>query len=196
MFWLCGGHSIDNTGMFLLFLSRACTQPSPFLLIPSEGTAGAQELGRGHSWDSWLQVTKQIFYTIWQHDQYIKSCQKGGRGEGLQCYHCELCLSSPVALRMAESCFPMDGWTPACHRKWWANSLAFCFPCTCSFCLSYWPVFISTTSFLTFTLMIVSSMVPGRWNKHLHGAQLVAGLEIQHMSSCEKSCSAPQNVKW
>jgi len=30
---------------------------------------GAQEVGRGHSWDSWLQIIKGISHSIWCHAQ-------------------------------------------------------------------------------------------------------------------------------
>jgi len=43
MFWICAENSVDNTGMFLLLLSSAYTEPRPFLLL----TLAHQQVGWG-----------------------------------------------------------------------------------------------------------------------------------------------------
>jgi len=63
---------------------------------------GAQEMGREHSQDSWLKLTKGIFHTIWHHAQYINGGELGLllRGEmGINhsvvsncTVHCPLCV--------------------------------------------------------------------------------------------------------
>ena len=54
-----------------------CSSPHP----ASEEAGGAQGVGRGHSRDSWPQLTKGIFHTIWHHAQHIKlEEEEGGRG--------------------------------------------------------------------------------------------------------------------
>ena len=53
--WICAENSFDNTGLFLLPLSSAYTEPRPFLLLTSptsKQAVGAQGAGRGHSQDS------------------------------------------------------------------------------------------------------------------------------------------------
>ena len=48
MFWICAGDSVDNTGMFSLLLSSACTKTVPILLLThptSEEAGGHKELG-------------------------------------------------------------------------------------------------------------------------------------------------------
>ena len=60
--------------MFYLLLSSAycqglfCSSPHP----TSEQAGGAQEAGRGHSQDSWPQLTKGMSHTIGHHAQHIK----------------------------------------------------------------------------------------------------------------------------
>lgn len=43
--WICAEHRIDNIEMFLLFLSRAYTQPRPFLNFALPGWGGWGSLG-------------------------------------------------------------------------------------------------------------------------------------------------------
>ena len=115
MFWICAENRVDNTEMFLLLLSNAYTESRPFLLLTphhltGKEAEGAQGFGRGHSWDSWPQLTKGISHTMWHHAQHIKLEKKEGgdvRSGGV-------CLPKPL-LCVMEPCFPGDGWTPACR---------------------------------------------------------------------------------
>ena len=52
-----------------------CFSPHP----TSEQAGGAQEAGRGHSRDSWPQLTKGIVHTIGCHAQLIKLGEEEGR---------------------------------------------------------------------------------------------------------------------
>lgn len=94
---LCFGfvmETVDSTPVLYLLLSNTKTGPTPFLshtALPAS-KLGVQEVGRGYNWDSWIQLTKGIFPTIWHHAQYIK---QGGRSGGT--IHSELqCLYSQV----------------------------------------------------------------------------------------------------
>ena len=70
---LCIGSwkGVDNTPGFWRLLSSAPTasrlslQHSP----PHQWAGGGQDLGRGHSQDSWLKLTEGIFHTIWSSAQ-------------------------------------------------------------------------------------------------------------------------------
>ena len=46
----------------------------------SEEVEVVQEAGRGRSWDSWPQLTKGIFHTIWRHAQHLKQGEEEERG--------------------------------------------------------------------------------------------------------------------
>lgn len=39
--------------------------------LSSKQAGGAQGAGRGHSWDTWAQLTMEIFHTVWYHPQQI-----------------------------------------------------------------------------------------------------------------------------
>ena len=54
----------------------------------------AQEAGRGRSQDSWPELTKGIFHTLWCHVQRIKLGEVEGRGGCLEWW----CLSSQVSV--------------------------------------------------------------------------------------------------
>jgi len=55
VFGICAENSTDNTGVFHSLLSSARTaSPGPV----SERAGGAQGAGRGHSQDSWPQLTQ------------------------------------------------------------------------------------------------------------------------------------------
>ena len=83
-----------------------CFSPHP----TSEQSGDAQEAGRGHSQDSWPQLTRGIFHTIWCHAHRRKN-----RGSWLGDGDC---------------CSGM-GW--ASISRWWTN-------CTvhCLFCVFYY----------------------------------------------------------
>ena len=51
---ICGHSNVDNTPVFWLFLSGACTLPSLFLTLasPRKEAGGGQEAVRGHSQES------------------------------------------------------------------------------------------------------------------------------------------------
>lgn len=54
LFWICVEHRITNIGVILLLLSKAYTEPRPFLVfvLPHWGEGeGAREAGRRHSQD-------------------------------------------------------------------------------------------------------------------------------------------------
>jgi len=53
-----------------------CFSPHP----TSEEAGSAQGAGRGHSQDSWPQLTQGIFPAVWHHAQHIKLGEEGGRG--------------------------------------------------------------------------------------------------------------------
>ena len=85
----------------------------------SEEAGGAQEAGRGHSRDSWPQLTKGIFHTISHHAQHRKLGEGGGRAERLERWR----FSSQVtvrhdgallAWRWLNTCLPMGSseWIP------------------------------------------------------------------------------------
>jgi len=95
MFWICEENSVDNTEMFLLLLSSAYTDSGPFLLLtPPHHAEDTQEVGRGHSWDSWPQLTEGISHTIQRHAQHIRLGTEEGRGRQSELRH----LSSQVTV--------------------------------------------------------------------------------------------------
>lgn len=60
LFCICSDNSADNTGVFLLLLSRADTEPRLFCFSPHLGTKEAgdvQEAGRGHNQNSPSKLT-------------------------------------------------------------------------------------------------------------------------------------------
>lgn len=67
---LCFGFvhkSVENIEISLLLLSNAYIHQGLFCFSyypESEGPGVAQEVGRGHSWDTWPQMTKGIFHGI------------------------------------------------------------------------------------------------------------------------------------
>ena len=63
MFWICTENGIDSTGIFSLLLSSAYTELRPPLPVAPS-----------HQWgqNSWPQLSKGVFHTIWCHAQHIK----------------------------------------------------------------------------------------------------------------------------
>ena len=79
MFWVCAELRADNTEMFLLLLSRACTEPRLFLLLVLPHWGG--DWGCLGDWEETEpgQVTptdKGMFQTLWHHAQCIKAGMK------------------------------------------------------------------------------------------------------------------------
>ena len=126
----------------------------------SEEAGGAQEVWRGHSRDSWPQLTKGIFHTIWHHAQHIKLGEEEGRGGRSEWWR----LSSQVTVthdgallswRWLNACLPMGSgeWIP---RFALLVHAAFALPVKLSFS--------QPMSSLTFTLPILSpSRCGGEW---------------------------------
>ena len=94
-----------------------CFSPHP----TSEEAGGAQEVGRGHSRDSWPQLTQGIFHTIGCHAQHIKLGEEEGMGGCSEWWH----LSSQVTItrngallswRWLNTCLLMGSseWSPYC----------------------------------------------------------------------------------
>lgn len=91
-FWICAGNSVNNTGMFLLQLSRACkeSRPSVPLTPPQQWQGwGAQGAGRGHRQDSWPPTDQRDVPAHMVSCSASKPGVRGKKGE-----HSELrCLS-------------------------------------------------------------------------------------------------------
>ena len=123
----------------------------------SEWAGGAQGVGRGHSRDSWPQLTKGISHTIWRHAQHIKLGEEEGRRAHLERWR----LSSQVTVtrdgallswRWLNSCLTMGSgeWIPC-------FALLVC----AAFALPVKLSLSQPTNFLTFTLLILSPIPLG-----------------------------------
>ena len=148
MLWIYAENSVDNSGMFSLLLSSAYAASRPFLpLTPHVQWGGwdAQEVGRGHSRDSWSQLTQGIFQTIWGHAQHVKL---GKKKEGGTLGAMAFVFPSPRYACWSPAVLEMDEHLPADGKRW-MNSF-FCFACVCGFCSTYSTVFISTHEFSHF----------------------------------------------
>lgn len=107
LFWICDENSVDNTGMFSLLFSRAYTEAfsahsRPFLLLapPARRLGGARN-GVRHRWDSWPQLTQEMFQTIWHRAQHIKLGEEGTE----EVWSNGVCFpKSPLCVM--EPCFP------------------------------------------------------------------------------------------
>lgn len=60
--------------------------------------------------DSWSQLTKRTFHSIWHHGQHMK-CEK--KKEGVEVWNKGICIPK-LLLRVMEPCFSGGGWTSAC----------------------------------------------------------------------------------
>jgi len=125
----------------------------------SEQAGGAQEAGRGHSWDSWPSWLKG--YLI-PSDITLSNKNRGGRRRKGRTFEVMVFCLPKQSLHVMEPCFPGDGWTPAC--RWEAVNE---FPILLCLVLAAFalPVKLSLTqrtSFLTFTLLILSPIPLGR----------------------------------
>lgn len=69
--WICAGNYVDNTQGCFHYYWAGLMQTQGLLCFSlhstNEWSEGIQEVGRGHSWDSWCQLTKAVFHTIWRH---------------------------------------------------------------------------------------------------------------------------------
>lgn len=79
---------------------------------------------------------------LWSHAQYTNLEEEGERGGSLEWW---FCLPKGV-LGTMESCFPVDGWTPACPWEAGINSL-FTSAHKNRFCFSHKTILISTLRF-------------------------------------------------
>ena len=132
----------------------------------SEEAGGGQEAGRGHSQDSWPQLTKGIFQTIGCHAQHIKLGAEVGRGGCSEWWR----LPSQVTVRRdgallswrwLNTCLPMGSgeWIPC-----FASLVCVTFAVPIKLSLS------QPTSFLIFTLPIFSPIPLGGVSEWLCGA--------------------------
>lgn len=145
MFWICAENSVDITGMALLLLSSAHTEPKPVLILTPVhqrgGWGGAQGVGSRYSWDSWPQATQGISQAKWHHPQHM-DLGKGGRED---IWNDGICLSKSLlqydgdaVLEMAED--------HSARGKWGMNSLAD-FACVHNFCFLYEAVYLNSWIF-------------------------------------------------
>jgi len=67
-----------------LVAAEQCSHSQGFLCSSdhpaSAWAGGAQEVGRGHSWDSRAQLTKGVFHTMRRHPQHVKLVEEEGMG--------------------------------------------------------------------------------------------------------------------
>lgn len=73
IFWICGENSVDNTGIFLLFLHSADKDSRPFLPLTLCHQWGGWESTR--SWEATqleqlILMIKGLFHTIWNQEQH------------------------------------------------------------------------------------------------------------------------------
>ena len=136
----------------------------------SEEAGGAQEAGRGHSWDSWPQLTKGIFHTIWHHAQHIKLGKEEGRGGHLEWWRLSsqvtvMCDGALLSRRWLNTCLPMGSgeWIPC-----------FALLACAAFALPIKLSLSQPTSFLTCTLPILSP-IPLRGSERAAAWCLAAG---------------------
>lgn len=109
---LCFGfvlETVDNSGIFSLSLSSTYTAPRPFLFLspPHQCVVrGTQEVGRGHSLDSWPQLTKGI-----PHMMLCSPYKSGGRrnGECWESWHLSSVTHDGALLSWSwlTTCLPM-----------------------------------------------------------------------------------------
>ena len=161
-----------------------------------EEAGGAQGVGRGHSWDSWPQLTKGIFQTMWRHAQHIKLGEEEGRGG---------------TFRVMVFVFPSNRYVWWSLASWrWLNT---CLPMGSSEWIPYFALLACTafalpiklflsqpTSFLTFTLLILSPIPP--WREWASGCVVLScQLRLNHDSTsdvteicCAGCCAAGQTL--
>ena len=130
-FHYCWG--VLTQGQGLLCSSHHCT---------SKEAGVAHGVGRGHGWDSWAQLTKGIFHTVWGDAQHIKLEEEEER-EGCSGWWC---LSSQVTVRHDGALLP---WRSLNTCLWWEVVNGFFI----LLCLRAW-LFLSLLNCLYFNLRV------------------------------------------
>lgn len=74
----------------------------------------AWEVGWGHSWDSWPQVTKGMFYSTWCHDDIMMSWS-ATKSWGKEDHLARWCLSFQVTT--THSCVELKGLSRLTHNS-------------------------------------------------------------------------------
>jgi len=126
MFWICAEIVLIAQGCLRYCWAVPTQSQGLFCFSPhptSEQAGGAEEVGRGHSWESWPQLAKGIFpYSTVSCSAYKAGGKKGG-GERSEWW----CLSSPVTV-MRDGALLLWRWLNAClpYGKHWMNSLLAC----------------------------------------------------------------------
>lgn len=67
---VCDENSVDNSGMFWLLQSSACTELRPHPNIPSKKLEVHNKVGGGTA--DVTPTDPRMFYTTWQHAQHLK----------------------------------------------------------------------------------------------------------------------------
>ena len=80
VFYVGSWQGVDSALVLRLLLSGAYTAPRLLLTFPPPTVGrGGKDLGRGHNQDSWPELTKGIFHTIWR----LLSIKLGERRKGV-----------------------------------------------------------------------------------------------------------------
>lgn len=148
-----------HSGMVSLQLSNAYTASKPFVLLTqAHQHTGTQGVGRGHSQDTWHQVNRGIFHTIWCYAQHRKLREEGGMKD----IQSDGVWLSKLLLDMLEPCLTRDGWVPTYP---WETANEF----LRVFCLSWGLLLYSLKCLyvipwvITFTLLIFSLILLREW---------------------------------
>lgn len=147
MFWICAENRVVNTD-FSLLLSRAYTVFSSHHTSPVRGAQGAEG---GQSQDSWPQMAKGMFLSIWCHAQHVKlrGMKKGGGGRSICLPKQSLCVMEP--------CSP-DNHLPMGRGE---GIPYFALLALRAFALAIKLSSFQPPSFLTFALLVLSVIWPG-----------------------------------
>lgn len=149
MVWILAEDSIDNYDwvMFAHHQDPFCFSQQP----TSEGNGDVQEVVRGHSQGSWLQLATGISHSIWHLAQHIYLGEEGRKGGtfGVVAFvfpsNCSVWWE--LFWKWLNTCLP--------HRNQWINSLL-CFAYVYTSYITYLTVFISVHGFLTSVILIFS----------------------------------------
>ena len=171
-FWIWDENNVDNIVMFSVAARQSRTLQ--LLMLP-----GAQEVGRGHGWDSWPQLTQGIFHAVWCHARHVKLEEEERRGGRLEWRH----LPSQVTVTCNGALLPWS-WLNTClpmgSREWIPS---FALPAHMAFALPIKLSLCQPTSFLTITPLISSPILPGGVSERLWGADLLTGVKPWHSIS-------------